>query len=81
MKKQFRKVKNWKATGPDGLQGYWMKTFTSDHERIATQLQLYLDMNETSDWLTTGKTVLIMKTTEKENDVTNFRPIICLPLM
>ena len=38
-------------------------------------------MNGTPDWITTGKTVLIMKDREKSNDVTNFRPITCLPLM
>ena len=38
-------------------------------------------MNETPDSLATGKTVLIMKNREKENDVTNFRPITCLLLM
>ena len=32
-------------------------------------------MNETPGWLTTSKTVLIMKDREKRNDVTNFRPI------
>ena len=45
------------------------------------QLQLCLEMNETPDWITTGKTILIMKDREKSNDVTNFRPITCLPLM
>ena len=38
-------------------------------------------MNETPDWLTAGRTVLIMKDKEKTDDLTNFRPIICLPLM
>ena len=38
-------------------------------------------MNEALDWLTTSKTVIIMKDREKGNDVTNFRPITCLPLM
>ena len=74
-------MKNWKASEPDGLQGCWIKTFASYHERIATQLQLCFEMNEIPDWLTTSKTVLIMKDREKGNDVTNFRPIACLPLM
>ena len=81
LKKQLRKMKNWKAPGPDGLQGYWIKTFTSCHERIAIQLQLCLEMNETPDWLSTGKTVLIIKEKAKGNDVSNYRPITCLPLM
>ena len=38
-----------------------------------------LEMNETPDGLI--KTVLINKGGEKGNDVTNFRPITCLPLM
>ena len=38
-------------------------------------------MNETPDWLTTGKTALIMRDREIGDDVTNFRPITCLPLM
>ena len=80
-KHQLQRVKNWKAPGPDGLQGYQIKTFTSCHERIATQLQLSLEMNETPNWLTTGKTILIMKDWEKGNDVTNLRPTTCFPLM
>ena len=61
LKKQSRRVKTRKAPGPDGLQGYWIRTFTSCHERNATQLQLCFEMNVTRDWLTTGKTVIIMK--------------------
>ena len=81
LKQQIRKMKNWKAPGPDGLQGYWIKGFTTCHERIATALQLCLEINETPEWLTSGRTALIMKDKEKGNDVTNYRPITCLPLM
>ena len=35
MKKQLQKLKSWRASGPDGLQGYWIKTLISYHERIA----------------------------------------------
>ena len=81
LKIKLRKVKNWKAPGPDGLQGYWIKSFTACHERIAMQLQECLDLGELPNWLTKGKTVLIMKEKEKGADVTNYRPITCLPLM
>ena len=81
LKKQLQKMKNWKAPGPDGLQGYWIKRFTSCYERIALQLQLCLEIKEVPDWLSTGKTVLIIKDKEKGNDVTNYRPITCLPMM
>ena len=42
--------------GPDRLQRYC----------------IYLEVNETPNWLTTGKTVLIMNDMEKGNDITNF---------
>ena len=38
-------------------------------------------MTETPDWLNTGKTALIMRDKEIGDDITNFRPITCLPLM
>ena len=50
LQKQLQRVKNWKAPGPDALQGYWIKTFAPCHEIIALQLQLCLEMNETPDW-------------------------------
>ena len=33
--KQLRKTANRKDPGPDGLQGFWLKTFPSCIERIA----------------------------------------------
>ena len=38
--KQCRKIPNWKAPGPDGVQGYWLKKITSCHERNAEQLDV-----------------------------------------
>ena len=32
--KQLKNMANWKAHGPDGLQGFWLKNFTSCIERI-----------------------------------------------
>ena len=31
--KQCRKMPNWKASGKDGIQGYWIKNLSSLHER------------------------------------------------
>ena len=81
LKKHLQRVKNWKAPGPDGLLGCWIKTFISCHSRMTAQIQLCFEMNEIPNWLTTGKTVLISKDREKRNDVTNFRPITCVRLM
>ena len=35
---QCKKIPNWKAPGPDGVQGYWLKKITSCHERNAEEL-------------------------------------------
>ncbi len=78
---QIRKMPNWKAPGPDGLQGFWLKTFTSIRERMCHQLNECLEKREVPKWMTKGRTVLIMKDKEKGRDVKNFRPITCLPLM
>ena len=35
---QTRQVPNWKCQGPDGVQGYWLKSFAALHERIAAKI-------------------------------------------
>ena len=77
LKKQLRRVKNWKAPRPDGLQGYWVNTFSSCDERIAARLHLRLERNETI----LIKAVKVMKDREKGNGVSSFRPITCFFLM
>ena len=37
----LRKVPNWKAPGPDMVQGFWLKNFTGLHHNIASQLRLW----------------------------------------
>ena len=49
VRKQIRKMPNWKYPGPDGVQGYWIKN--------------------------------LKKGIQKGNLVSNFRLIICLPLI
>ena len=47
------------ALKSEELEGSWTRwtAFTSCHERIAVQLQLYLEMYETPDWFTTARAV------------------------
>ena len=59
--KQLRKLANWKAPGPDGLKGFWLKSFTSCTERIALQLQDCLTTSQIPEWFTIGRTTLILK--------------------
>ena len=81
VKKILGKVPNWKAPGPDGVQGFWIKNLMSLHELIAMHLQQCLDSGNVPTWMTSGRTALIMKDPTKGNQPGNYRPITCLPLM
>ena len=50
-------------------------------ERIAFHLPSFMTRGEVPDWMTTGRTVLLLKDKSKGNKVSNYRPITCLPLM
>ena len=79
---QCKKVSNWKASGHDGVQGFWIKRFSKLHSRIASQLNEMLEGNEEKPpWMTYGRTVLCQNDVSKGTAVDNFRPITCLPLM
>ena len=78
VKKAAKKMKNWRAAGPDGIQGFWIKNLTSLHERLANQLQCMMD-GSIPVWMTTGKTTLILKDPSQPTKESNYRPITCLP--
>ena len=79
---QCRKIPNWKAPGPDGVQGYWIKKLDASHECIAKQMDDILnEKHMVPDWMTLGRTILFLKDSAKGNATDNFRPISCLPLM
>ena len=82
VKKQCRKMPNWKAPGKDGAQGYWIKNLSNLHERIAIQMNKIL-MGEDSPpaWMTYDRTVLCQKDLKKGNAAENYRPITCLSRM
>jgi hypothetical protein len=72
------KIRPWKAAGPDRIQGYWYKRFTTLHEVIIKCYSGTLRTGETPAWLTSGRTVLIPKDPAKGNAHSNYRPITCL---
>ena len=72
---------NWKSPGPDLVQGFWLKSFSSLHERVRLQLKECLDSGFVPSWLTRGRTSLLQKNKTKGNVASNYRPITCLPLM
>ena len=49
---------NSKSPGPDLVQGYWLKNFSSLHERVRLQLKECLDSEFVPSWLTRGRTSL-----------------------
>ena len=81
IQERIRKISNWKAPGPDGVHGYWIKMLVSMQERIALHLQSCITRGEVPDWMTTGRTVLLLKDKSKGNEMSNYRPITCLPPM
>ena len=53
------KISPWKVPGPDGVQGYWIKTFFAPYEKIGKQMNEIVQTGKVSEWLTRGRTVLI----------------------
>ena len=39
LKKILGRMPNWKSPGPDLVQGFWLKNFSSLHERVCLQLK------------------------------------------
>ena len=69
---------NWKSPGPDLVQGFWLRSFSSLHERVRLQKEC-LDSGFVPSWLTRGTTSLLQKDKSKGNVASNYRPITCLP--
>ena len=81
LKEILNRMPNWKSSGPDLVKGFWLKTFSSLHERVRLQLKECLDSGFVPSWLTRGRTLSLQKDKSKGNVASNYRPIICLPLM
>ena len=80
-KKILGRMPNWKSPVSDLVQGFWLKSFSSLHERVRLQLKECLDSGFVPSWLTRGRTSLLQKDKSKGNVASNYRPITCLPLM
>ena len=81
VKEQLKKIPNWKAPGPDGVHGFWIKNLNGLHNRIAEQLNEIIRTGVVPTGMKTGKTLLCVKDTSKGNNADNYRPTSCLPLM
>ena len=71
---------NWKALGPDCVQGFWLKNFKSIQEGPRRNLQKCLVNGNVPMWMTKGRIILMQKDKEKGKAASNYRPITYLPL-
>ena len=81
LKKILSRMPNWKSPGPDLVQGFWLKNFSSLHGRVRLQLKECIDIGFVPSWFTRGKTSLLQNDKSKGNVASNYRPITCLPVM
>ena len=74
-----RKMKPWKAPGPDGLQSFWWKVFGSINAVLYQIILSHLISGKSlpQRWISDGRVVLIYKSGSR-SDPSNFRPIACL---
>ena len=76
-----KRISNWKASGRDGIHGFWFKKFTCIHGRLALEMNRCLQDAHVPEWMTKGKTTLIQKDPSKGTPPNNYRLITCLPMM
>ena len=56
VKNMLKRMPNWKAPGPDGVQGFWLKNFTSMHKYISLYL-IDCSENGAPTWMTKGRPI------------------------
>ena len=77
----IRNTQNWKSPGPDGVQNFWIKRFSSIHTYL---LEIINDFVKGSrcieEWLPIGRTCVLYKGNDSTQSK-NYRPITCLNTM
>ena len=56
---QLRKMPNWKAPVLDGIQWFWLKRFTTQHQRLTEVLNGNIQSLSIPSWLVKSRTVLV----------------------
>ena len=67
-KKILRKMPNWKASGPDCVQCFWLKIFKSIQEGLTRNLQKCLENGNVPMWMANARTILMQKDKKKGQD-------------
>ena len=73
----LKKVKPFKATGPDCIYGFFLKKIPAILEALREWIEV-LNGLEVPSWLIEGRTRLIPKTAAPSNDPKDYHPIACL---
>lgn len=73
----FRKLKPWKAAGPDGLHAYWWKALPILRSKAIWFFEKCLQdpKRHIRPWMCEGMTSLLKKDANGGDDPSNFRPI------
>ena len=72
---------NSNSPGPNLVQGFWVKNFSSLHERARSHLKECLDSGFVPSCLTRRRNSLLQKDKSTGSVASNYRPITYLPLM
>ena len=65
LKKILGRMQNWNSPGPDLVLRFWLKSFSSLHERVRLKLKQCLDSRFLPGWLTRGRTSFLQKDKSK----------------
>ena len=71
LKKILGRMSNWKSPGADLVQGFWLRNFSSLHERARLQLKECLDSGFAPSWLTRVRNSLLQKDKSNGNVASN----------
>ena len=72
---QYSKNTKLENLGLDGIHGFWFKKFTFIHDRLAIEMNRYLQEIDIPEWITKGMTTLIQKDPWKGTALNKYRPI------
>ena len=71
LKRLIARMSNWKAAGPDNVEGFVFKKVTSLPQTQTTSTRVCECWGAVPTWMTEGRTVLIKKDKSKGTDVGN----------
>ena len=74
----LKRLHNWAAPGPDGIQGFWIKKFSALHSVFMCHYSVMLhNSSKIPVWYPVRQTILTPKSSGSTVPK-NFKPITCL---